>query len=143
MFIDGIPFLDNRDSGILKHANPLAIPGIRIQSISSGNPHASASGSRDMTAGTLTRIGNFLMSQLRVEYEQKGEKIRDHDVHTAVCRLKEQFIAYAKGVWPFNRSVSAQMDVASYWHSFMEHDDADVLAVSLHHACHLYKFKKG
>ncbi|KIO12119.1 hypothetical protein M404DRAFT_125129 [Pisolithus tinctorius Marx 270] len=115
----------NRDSGILKHINPLAIPTIRIERTGSGHPSASLQGGLN---STLTRIGNFLVSQLCIEYEKKGVKICNLDSRTTLAKLKEQFITYAKGAWPFNRVFLHGSDAVKYWEGLLNHEDANVLA---------------
>ncbi|KAI6143942.1 hypothetical protein BKA82DRAFT_4017174 [Pisolithus tinctorius] len=119
------PKLGNRDSGILKHINPLAIPTIRIERTGSGHPSASLQGGLN---STLTRIGNFLVSQLCIEYEKKGVKICNLDSRTTLAKLKEQFITYAKGAWPFNRVFLHGSDAVKYWEGLLNHEDANVLA---------------
>ena len=119
--------LGNRDAGILKNINPLAIPTIRInQSALDGQHSASIQTSANKT---LTRIGNVLVSQFRVEYEEKHEKISNLDVRVAIPRLKEQFVAYAKGTWPFNQTFATDSDIITYWSDFLNHAHADILAV--------------
>ena len=120
-------FLGNRDAGILKNINPLAIPTVRVhQSALNGQRSASTETNSNKI---LTRIGNFLISQLQIEYEEKGERIGGLDVRVAVPRLKEQFVAYAKGAWPFNRTFTTDSDIITYWSDFENHDQADILAV--------------
>ena len=119
--------LGNRDASILQNINPLAIPTIWINySAFDGQPSASTQAS---ASKTLMRIGNILISQLRVEYEEKHEKIFDLDVWVAVPRLKEQFVAYVKGTWPFNQTFTTDSDIITYWCDFLNHDHADILAV--------------
>ncbi|OJA09166.1 hypothetical protein AZE42_11606 [Rhizopogon vesiculosus] len=93
-------FFGSWSAAILKKINPLTISSIRIQrTSSSGDTHASVDAKENET---LARIGKFLVSQLQVEYEQKGEKIRGLDAGVALVKLNEQIIAYAKEAWPFN-----------------------------------------
>ena len=119
--------LGNCDASILKNINPLAIPTIHINhSAFDGQPSASTQAS---ASKTLTRIGNVLISQLCVEYEEKHEKIFDLDIRVAVPRLKEQFVAYARGTWPFNQTFTTDSDIIIYWSDFLNHDHADILVV--------------
>jgi hypothetical protein len=118
--------LGNRDAGILKNINPLAIPTVRIHQSAFNGQHSASTTS---TNKILTRIGNLLISQLHIEYEEKGEKIGNLDAQVAVPRLKEQFVAYAKGTWPFNQTFTTDSDIITYWSDFQNHDHADILAV--------------
>ncbi|OJA20579.1 hypothetical protein AZE42_05367 [Rhizopogon vesiculosus] len=68
----------------------------------------------------LERIGNFLVSQLQIEYESKRQKIHGQDGTVA--------LAYSKGAWPFNHPLSDDANILKYWTDFLDHDNADILA---------------
>jgi len=111
---------------VLKNINPLSILPVRIHRDASGTFSAS---SRTNKNATLSRIGDFLVSQLRVEYELKKDKIRGLEAGVALTKLNDQIVAYAKRLWPFNQTSISQNNVVKYWADLMEHNDADVLAV--------------
>ncbi|KIM56279.1 hypothetical protein SCLCIDRAFT_29720 [Scleroderma citrinum Foug A] len=114
----------NRDSAILKNINPLSITPIQIHRTASG---LSATSTADSNK-TLSRIGAFLVSQLRAEYESKKEKINGLKAAMALEKLRDQIITYAKGLWPFNRATVDRNNVAKYWRDLQHHEGADVLA---------------
>jgi len=116
----------NRDSTILKNVNPLSIAPIQIHQAAGG---LSATSTADANK-TLPRIGTFLVSQLQEEYESKQEKIHGLEALVALEKLKDQIIAYAKGLWPFNQASINRDNVAKYWQDLRDHESADVLAVS-------------
>ena len=111
---------------ILKNINPLSIAPIQIHRTASG---LSATSTTDSNK-TLSRIGAFLVSQLRAEYESKKEKINGLKAAMALEKLRDQIITYAKGLWPFNRATVDRNNVAKYWRDLQHHEGADVLAVS-------------
>jgi hypothetical protein len=116
-----------RSAAILKKINPLTVSPIRIQrTSSSGDIHASVDAKE---SETIARIGKFLVSQLQVEYELKGEKIRGLDAGVVLAKLNGQIIAYAKEAWPFNRLLTDKANTIKYWRDFLDHDSADILAV--------------
>ena len=78
----------------------------------------------------LSHIGTFLVSQLWAEYESKQKKIHGLEALVALEKLKDQIIAYAKGLWPFNQASVNRDNVAKYWRDLRDHESADVLAVS-------------
>ncbi|KAG1804361.1 hypothetical protein EV424DRAFT_303725 [Suillus variegatus] len=117
-----------RNAAILKNINPLAISPIRIHTSTSGHACASVDSDTDGTK-VLTRIGKFLVSQLQIEYELKGGDIRGLDAGVALVKLNEQIVAYAKQAWPFNRVLTDEANVVKYWREFLDHDNADILAV--------------
>lgn len=87
---------------------------------------SSGSGSKNHT---LSCIGEFLVSQLQVEYELKG-KICGHEARIAQTKLNDQIIAYAKCLWPFDQTLISQGNIAKYWTDLLEHNGADVLVIS-------------
>lgn len=119
----------NRNADILKHINPLSIVPITIHRDTISGLVASTSVNAN-TNQTLLRIGKFLVSQLRFEYESKDDSpIHGLDAGLALAKLNEQIVAYAKGAWPFNRTFTDKANVVKYWRDFLDHDNADVLAV--------------
>ncbi|EIW74896.1 hypothetical protein CONPUDRAFT_159670 [Coniophora puteana RWD-64-598 SS2] len=117
----------NRDSGVLRNVNPLAVPPVVIRRGGTGIYSASSGLGENET---LKRIGAFLVSQLRLEYVDKKEQICSHNGHTALTKLNNQVLAYANGTWPFNKNTAqvTNENVSQYWQDFLTHDDADVLA---------------
>ena len=57
------------------------------------------------------------------------QKIRSHDGNIALAKLNEQILSYSKGAWPFNRPLSDDTNILKYWTDFLDHDNADILAV--------------
>ncbi|OAX39633.1 hypothetical protein K503DRAFT_799488 [Rhizopogon vinicolor AM-OR11-026] len=111
IFVTAI-FFATRSAAILKKINPLTISPIRIQ----------------RTSSRVIYILPSMRRQLQVEYELKGEKIRDLDAGVALAKLNEQIIAYAKEAWPFNRLLTDKANTVKYWRDFLDHDSADILA---------------
>ncbi|KAG1725453.1 hypothetical protein EDB19DRAFT_265645, partial [Suillus lakei] len=61
--------------------------------------------------------------------QKKEDTIRGLDGNIALAKLNEQILVYSKGAWPFNRPLSDNMNILKYWTGFLDHDNADILAV--------------
>ncbi|KAG2112346.1 uncharacterized protein F5147DRAFT_744584 [Suillus discolor] len=121
-FIVAFFLIPHTYAAILKNINPLALTLIHIH-------HANLSASIMADDNViLQRIGNFLVSQLQVEYESKEYTIHGLDGNIALAKLNEQIIAYSKGAWPFNCPLTDDTNILKYWTGFLDHDNANILA---------------
>lgn len=100
-----------RNSDILRQhsANPLAIPPIRL------NGQRLAPSSTNEYPKLVKRAGNFLVSLLRTEYEERKVPICNLRADEALDLLKEQFGQYYRGEAPFNRPVIGDEGPREWW----------------------------
>ncbi|PIL29837.1 hypothetical protein GSI_08044 [Ganoderma sinense ZZ0214-1] len=98
-----------RNHDILHDLNPLTIKGIKIPS---QNPN---SNTKDKLPKSVKRLGDFLLSILRIEYEQKGSPIAGLPVAQALDNLKDQIPSYIKGSYLFKLPLSPSEDPLEWW----------------------------
>ena len=103
-----------RDHDLLNDLNPLSIKTIKIPS---QNPDQPAK-----LPKSIVRLGDFLLSLLRIEYEKKDAPIADLPVAQALVNLKDQICGFVKGAYPFEQPMSPSQDPVEWW----KHLDADV-----------------
>lgn len=102
-----------RNSDILRQhsANPLAIQPIRLN----GQRPTRAPLSTNEYPKLVKRAGNFLVSLLRIEYEERKASICNLRADEALDLLKEQFGQYYRAEAPFNRPVIGDEGPHEWW----------------------------
>ena len=118
---------EHRGANILRDLNPLAIARITI---GLGQPQALSSPDSELP-DSVHRIGKFLLSMLRIEYEKRKVPIVNLSILEANTRLKDLIKRYIKNVYPFDREVRPN-ETAHDWWSNLDEDcsgDAQRLAV--------------
>jgi hypothetical protein len=80
---------------------------------------------------SVRRMGKFLLSMLRIEYEKRNVPIANLSISEANTRLKDLIKKYMKKVYPFDRKLRTN-EIAYEWWSYLDKDrsgDAQPLAV--------------
>jgi hypothetical protein len=111
---------------ILQDLNPLAIARIKI----GGQTPAPNSQDTELP-DSVRRMGKFLLSMLRIEYEKRKVPIANLSISEANTRLKDLIKKYIKKVYPFDRKLRTD-ETAYEWWSYLDKDrsgDAQPLAV--------------
>ena len=125
-----------RGHDLLNDLNPLTIKAIKIPSQQPKKENAKIPKS-------VLRVGDFLCSLLRTEYEKKQILVADLPAPQALDGLKDQICLYVKGAYPFELPLPASQDPFEWWKCL----DEDVtrkavvqpLAVSTHSFKNIYK----
>ena len=97
-----------RDHDLLNDLNPLTIKAIKI-------PSQHPNKKLEKLPKSVIRLGDFLLSLLRIEYEQKDTPIADLPVAQAVDNLKDQIVSYVKGAYPFELPMFSPQDPFEWW----------------------------
>lgn len=116
-------FEGHRGADIVRDLNPLVIARIKL-----GGSHPESQS--DLPA-SVKRIGKFLLTMLRTEYEHRKEPICDLTIAEANGRLREQIVQYLKSAYPFSRPYRAKESAMDWWGA-LDRDqthDAQPLAV--------------
>ena len=75
------------------------------------------------------KAGRYLLHLLRIENTERKTPIAGLSVEEALFRLKDQFRAFLKGVYPFNISVQPSDGSIEWWERLCTNNDAAPLAV--------------
>lgn len=119
-----------RGANIVRDLNPLSIQKIKIGGRPAPNDPA--------LPATVIRIGTFLLTMLKREYELRKIKIADLPIADANWRLKDLIKKYLKSVYPFDLALRRDETAYEWWKrlDMDKSNDAQPLAVSIGIASH-------